>query len=64
MIDTFQVQVMSLAEGDTFPLCVLENELNVEHVALENVQRGLDAELEQFGMRNLWHGFGPMHLSE
>ena len=53
-----------LIEGDTLPSRVLENMLSVEHVALEEALNELDAELEHFGIRNLWHDFMSMSLSE
>ena len=36
----------------------------MEHVELEELPRELNAALEQFRIRNLWHGFVPMSLSE
>ena len=63
-IDNAQAQVMPLTEGDTLPSRVLENMLSVEHVALEEALNELDTELEHFVIRNLWHDFMSMSLSE
>ena len=43
---------MSLVEGYAFPLCVLENMLNMDCVALEEVTRKLNTELDWFSIRN------------
>ena len=43
VFNNLQAQFMSLAEGDAFPLCALENILNAEYVALDRAPRELDA---------------------
>ena len=50
-------------DRDIFSLCILENILNLENIILEGVPSKINLDLEQFGLKNLWHRFAPTSLS-
>ena len=56
-INNLQLQVISLSKRDLSLLCSLDNILNSKFSELEDALEVINRDLNQFRLKNLWHGF-------